>query len=142
MPWNLEEALAYYKRQGAPGDQNALIGLLKEIQANSGGSIPISSLTHAASVYQIKESLLHALIRRVPTLRMGDRHVLQVCAGPNCGKSAALAAFAEELCSKKKDTVTLQFTPCMRMCGKGPNIKYDGQIFHKVTPELLEDLMK
>ena len=31
MEWNLEEALDYYRRQGAPGDQNALIALLKEI---------------------------------------------------------------------------------------------------------------
>lgn len=29
MEWNLEEALDYYRRQGAPGDQNALIALLK-----------------------------------------------------------------------------------------------------------------
>ena len=28
MDWNLDEALEYYRRQGAPGDQNALIALL------------------------------------------------------------------------------------------------------------------
>ena len=38
MGWNLEEALTYYRRMGAPGDQNALIGLLREIQQEHGGS--------------------------------------------------------------------------------------------------------
>ena len=36
MEWNLDEALDYYHRQGAPGDQNALISLLKEIQKENG----------------------------------------------------------------------------------------------------------
>ena len=40
MEWNLNDAIAYYKKQGAPGDQNALVGLLREIQAEYGGKIP------------------------------------------------------------------------------------------------------
>ena len=32
MNWNLEEAISYYQKQGAPRDQGALISLLKEIQ--------------------------------------------------------------------------------------------------------------
>ena len=32
MSWNLNEAVQYYKTQGAPGDQNALTGLLREVQ--------------------------------------------------------------------------------------------------------------
>ena len=32
MSWDLEEAAAYYGKQGAPGDQNAVINLLREIQ--------------------------------------------------------------------------------------------------------------
>ena len=30
--WTLEEALAYYRRQGAPGEQGALVALLREVQ--------------------------------------------------------------------------------------------------------------
>ena len=55
MDWNLEEALAYYKTQGAPRDQSAVIALLKEIQANSGGSIPAYAVTHAAESYGAEE---------------------------------------------------------------------------------------
>ena len=29
----MEEMLTYYRKQGAPGDQTALVGLLKEVQA-------------------------------------------------------------------------------------------------------------
>ena len=36
MNWNLEEAISYYRSMGAPSDQNALIGLLKEIQRERG----------------------------------------------------------------------------------------------------------
>ena len=28
MDWNLQEAVTYYRRQGAPGDQLALVSLL------------------------------------------------------------------------------------------------------------------
>ena len=30
--WNLEEAVSYYKKQGAPSDQSALVSLLREVQ--------------------------------------------------------------------------------------------------------------
>ena len=32
MTWNLSEALEYYKRQGAPADQSALIAQLTEAE--------------------------------------------------------------------------------------------------------------
>ena len=43
MAWNLKEAVAYYKKQGAPGDQMALTGLLREVQEESGiSATPVS----------------------------------------------------------------------------------------------------
>ena len=79
MQWNLEEALSYYKTLGAPEDQNVLISLLREIQQESGGSIPGFAVTEAAAFYGIKDSLLLALVHRVPSLRLGDTHVLELC---------------------------------------------------------------
>ena len=35
MSWNLEEAVTYYRSQGAPGDQNAVINLLREMEFKS-----------------------------------------------------------------------------------------------------------
>jgi len=137
MAWELKEALEYYAKQGAPRDQNALVSLLREIQEENGGGIPRWLLPSVAEAYGIKESLLLALIRRFPRLRLADTHLLEICAGPNCGKHTALAAAAEEL---RKKGITVKFVPCMRMCGKGPNLKWDGKLYHGGTPELLKQL--
>ena len=61
-----------------------------------------------------------------------------MCAGPNCGKHKALAACAKELSSGGQ--FTLKFTPCMRMCGKGPNLRWDGVLYHQATEDLLRTL--
>ena len=140
MAWNPEEALSYYKTQGAPRDQTALVSLLREIQAENGGSIPSYLLKTIADAYDIKETLLLAVIRRIPSLRLGNTHCLELCAGPNCGKHTALAACAEQLCAASGGRITLKYVPCMRMCGKGPNIRWDGVVYHRATEELLRKL--
>jgi len=141
MDWNLEEAVSYYKRMGAPRDQSALTGLLREVQQENGGSIPPSAVVQIANAYQIKESFLLAIIKRLPSLRLGNTHCLELCAGPNCGKHAALAAYAEKLHTASGKKFTLRFVPCMRMCGKGPNLKWDGTIYHKADDILLRKLL-
>ena len=136
--WNLEEAISYYKKQGAPSDQSALVSLLREVQQENGGAVPKSALPAMAEGLGVKESYLMAVIRRIPSLRLSDMHTLELCAGPNCGKHAALAASAEKLCKGKN--IALKFTPCMRLCGKGPNLKWDGKLYHKADEALLRSL--
>ena len=140
MEWDLKEAMDYYRRQGAPGDQNALIGLLRELQQQEGGRITRGSLAEIARGYGIKEALLTAIIRRVPRLQLADYHVLELCAGPNCGKHRALAENAEGLAAESGGKIRLKFVPCMRMCGKGPNLRWDGTLYHGATEELLRRL--
>ena len=141
MAWNLQEALDYYKKQGAPSDHSALISLLSEIQQEHSGSIPKVLLPEIAAYYGTKEALLLAIIRRIPRLHLSDLHTLEVCSGPNCGKSAALAKAAENLCAAHPN-IRLKFVPCMRLCGKGPNIKWDGTLYHKADETLLRELTK
>ena len=141
MAWNLQEAISHYKSIGAPADQNMLISLLREIQAESGGSIPQYVLAEITQAYNIKEGMLLALIRRIPSLRLGSGHALEMCAGPNCGKHRELAAFAESL-QKEDGKFVLKFVPCMRMCGKGPNIKWDGKLYHQANKTLIYELVK
>lgn len=135
----MEKLIEYYKSLGAPSDQSALISLLKEVQQENGGGVPQYLIAALAEGLCIKESYLLAIIRRIPSLRLADTHLLEICAGPNCGKHAAFAAFAQKLESKH---ITVKFVPCMRMCGKGPNIKWDGKLYHQATPELLQKLIK
>ena len=47
--WTLEEALAYYRRQGAPGEQGALVALLREVQEERGGALPAADLAEIAA---------------------------------------------------------------------------------------------
>ena len=140
MAFSLEEAAAYYKKQGAPGDQSALVSLLREVQQENGGAIPLAVLPVLGENLGVRESFLQAVIRRIPSLRLSDSHTLELCAGPNCGKHAALAAAAEKLCKGKN--VTLKFLPCMRMCGKGPNLKWDGTLYHRADEALLKRLLE
>lgn len=140
MSWNLEEAIGYYQTQGAPSDQSALVNLLREVQQENGGGIPRYMLGTVADTYGVKESYLLALIKRIPRLRLEDSHCLEICAGPNCGKRARLAEFAQAQGFAGK--ITIKQVPCMRMCGKGPNIKWDGTLYHQADEALLRRLME
>ena len=139
MNWELREALASYKDRGAPGDQNALIALLREIQ-NQYGGIPAGLLTPVAEYYGIRATLLTALIRRIPSLRLADTHTLEICGGPNCGKHRTLWEAAEKLCKDRRD-IMLKQVPCMRLCGKGPNLRWDGKLYHKADEAFLRKLI-
>ena len=137
----MDEILEYYRRQGAPSDQTAVIGLLRELQSLYGGSIPQWVPDVVAEKLGTKPGLLLALIRRIPSLRLGQGHLLELCAGPNCGKHAHLLSLAEELAKGRSD-VTVKTVPCQRLCGKGPNIRYDGVLHHKADEALIRDLLK
>ena len=138
MNWDLKEAIAYYRRQGAPSDQQALISLLKEANQHHQG-ISREMLTQITEAYGIRESILHALIRRIPGLRRNNTHCLELCAGVNCGKHQHLAALAEQLAASRN--VTVKYVPCMRMCGKGPNLRWDGVLYHHADEALLRKLL-
>lgn len=142
MAWSLNEAILYYKSQGAPADQTALVSLFREIQRENGNSIPLPYLGAVAESYGVKASFLQAVIKRIPSLRLGDTHELCLCAGPNCGKHTALAACAEKLCASSGGKITLKYSGCMRMCGKGPNVKFDGKLYHQATEDLLRQLVE
>ena len=142
MSWDFEEAIAYYKKQGAPGDQSALVSLLREVQRESGGRIPRSALELIAKACAVKESYLLAVIKRIPSLRLADTHCLELCSGPNCSKRAGLASFVEKTYGTNPAKFTVKFVPCMRMCGKGPNIKWDGKLHHQADEALLRRLIE
>ena len=141
MSWEISEATQYYKGQGAPGDQNALTSLLREIQSEF-GAIPQWTLGEIAGGYEIKETYLQAIIKRIPSLRLEDTHLLELCGGPNCSKRARLADFVEKTYGKQPQTFTLRYTGCMRMCGKGPNLKWGGKVYNGADEALIKTLVE
>ena len=141
MDWDLKEAVEYYRRQGAPGDQSAVIALLRELQQENGGAIPRKLLAEAAELLGTKEALFLALVKRIPSLRLSDTHILEICAGPNCPKRADLAGFVEKTYGKNRK-FTVKTVPCMRLCGKGPNIKWDGVVYHPADAALIRKLVE
>ena len=137
MNFDLKEAVDYYRRQGAPGDQNALRNLLSEVQEAHSGAIPQYLLPIIAGELGTKESFLAAIIRRIPSLRMADRHLLEICGGPNCPRKADLSHFLDRAGGK----LEVRLVPCMRLCGKGPNIRFDGKLYHGADAALVEKLL-
>ena len=137
MDWNLDEALDFYCKQGAPGDQTALISLLREIQQKNGNGVPRWMIGRIADRYGVRESFLLAVVKRIPALRLENTHTLELCGGPNCSRRAPLAAFVESTYGKQPKAFTLRYTGCMRMCGKGPNCKWDGVLYNGADEALI-----
>lgn len=137
----LEKIVEYYRKQGAPVDQSALVALLKEVQSELGGSLNKGTLAQIARSLSVKESFLEAVVKRIPSLRLSGGHILELCGGPNCGKHHKLTQFVtREL--EKKPGLTVKYVPCMRLCGKGPNIRWDGKLYHGADEALLRKLME
>ena len=139
--WNLEEAVAYYRKQGAPNDQSALVSLLRELQDENGGGLPKGMLPEIAQLLATKESYLLAVIKRIPSLRIADTHILELCGGPNCSKRARLAEFVEKTYGSKPKGFEVRYVNCMRMCGKGPNIRWDGTLYNGADEALIRRLI-
>lgn len=143
MTWDLQEALLHYKNQGAPNDQTALTALLREVQEEHGGAIPAGLLPEIAASYKIKESFLLAVIRRIPSLKLAQQKpCLELCAGPNCPKRANLAGFVEKTYGRDPKHFTLKYVGCMRMCGKGPNLRWNGQVYNQADEKLIRSLVE
>ena len=139
MNFDLEEAIGHSRRMGAPADQQAVIALLREVQSLY-GSIPSWAPEQIAEKLGTKPGLLLALIRRIPSLRLGEGHLLEICAGPNCGKHTHLLELARKIEKESGGKIEVRTVPCMRMCGKGPNVKWDAALYHGATKELLQEL--
>ena len=138
MDSHWEELIAYYRKQGAPGNQTALISLLREIQQTNGDSLRTEDLSLIAAAFSVSENFLRAVIRRIPSLHLAGGHTLELCAGKNCSRHRALAECAEVL--SKEHGFTLRYVPCMRLCGMGPNLRWNGKVYHKGDEALLRQL--
>ena len=149
--WHLKDALDRYRAQGAPQNQQVLIALLQEVQAEKGGVLPQKSLNKIAERYALKPSLLSALIRQIPDLRTEDApHHLEIFGKKSCRKNGAgkLAAFVEATYDVKdggvssNGTFTYCTTHCLKKCGKGPVIRWDQTLYPHADEALIRSLVE
>ena len=142
----MNELIDYYRSQGAPQDQQMLIALLREVQEQNGGALSAAALRTIADELAIKESMLAALIRRVPSLRMDTApHLLEMC--QTCPKGRELRAWVESTWQVSSGGACeaagfrYRVTPCMKNCKFGPSIKWDGTLYSHATKELIQQLI-
>lgn len=143
---DLHEKIEYYKGQGAPQDQQMLIALMREVQEESGGVLALHTLEAIADACGVKTTVLHALIRRVSSLRCETApHRLEVCG--TCRAGAGLRAFIERTYGVKSGDAAreagfrYQVTPCMKNCKNGPSVKWDGQLYAAADEALIRKLI-
>ena len=137
--WNIDEAIAYYRDQGAPSDQQMLIALLREIQQET-GPLTQEVLSQVERAFGLSASMLPALIRRVPSLRLDAHpHRLELC--QNCGRR--LAVWVENEygvkpgCACDAYGFTFQLTGCMKNCKASPSMKWDGVLYPKASEDTI-----
>ena len=143
----LKDSIDYYREQGAPGDQQMLIALLREVQEARGGTLDGEALETIASAFDLKKSMLEAIIRRVPSLRLqGIPNRLEVCG--TCPKGRALRAFIENNwhiqsggeCAEAGFSYCV--TGCMKNCKNGPSLRLNGTLYSGADEALVQKLIQ
>ena len=147
--WIINEAVEYYKGQDAPQNQFALVELLKEVQEHNDGVLADNVVQEIASLLNIKPSFLNAVIKRYPSLKSAAApHRLEICGGKNCAGngSAALLKFIKQTYNVDNGGISVSggfsfaVCNCLKHCGKGQNIKWDGEVYNAAAPELIKRL--
>ena len=147
MENNLHEIVSHYTDMGAPQDQQMLIALLKDVQGQTGGTLPGAVIAKLAEHLQVKEALLRALINRVPSLRLQEAaHLIEVCA--TCPAGGAIRAFIEDTYHVKSGGICPQkgfayrVVPCMKNCKNGPSVRFDGVLYPAATVDKVKALIE
>jgi len=142
----IQEIIEYYRGQGAPQDQQMLIALLRELQEIEGGVLSQNVLEEIARAYGVRQTMLQALIRRVPGLRgEGVPHRLEVCG--TCKAGARLRSFIEKTYGVKSGSCneamgfSYRVTPCMKNCKNGPSVRWDGNLYGNADEAMIRELI-
>lgn len=69
--------------------------------------------------------------------------VIEICVGSACYLLGAqdLLEMIENLPPETKEKIDLRGASCLKACGKGPNIKVNGELISNVTPQKLMDII-
>ena len=143
----IREMIEYYRAQGAPQDQQMLIALLREAQEAAGGMLTPELLAEIAKAYGIRDNMLRAMIRYVPSLRLHTvPHRLEICG--SCRAGAGLRNMIERTDGVKSGGsceeagFSYRVTPCMKNCKNGPSVRFDGVLYAHADEALLRGLIE
>lgn len=141
----IEETL----RRSCP-EREQLLPVLQEIQEKV-GYLSREALESVAHFFNLPPSEIFSIVtfynhfRRKPP----GRHPVHVCMGTACyllGGNLILDAFSRELQIKKGDTTedrqfSLESTACFGCCNVAPVVKINSQIYSKMTPGKVEEVI-
>nr|WP_297175585.1 NAD(P)H-dependent oxidoreductase subunit E [uncultured Agathobaculum sp.] len=143
----LDELMEVYRSRGVARDQNELVQMLREAQMLCGGVIPQKALEEIAQKLEIKMTFIDAVLKRYASIKVSSaRHLLTICGDRKCIKGAQLADFIErEYCVRPGGISQAGFryrvAGCMKACGKGPCIKWDGKLYTDMTVDRLRHIV-
>ena len=146
MSESLQEIVTYYKNQGAPGDQVALLSCLREAQQACGGMLDSAAQAQIAALLGVKPSYLQAVAKRISDLKLsGAAHTLTVCTGVNCTrKGSEIRRYLEQELGAQPDKTFLggkwmyRTAGCQRACRTAPNVRIDGELITGITLDALK----
>lgn len=141
----IEEILAGFH----PERENLLL-VLQEVQEKV-GYLSREMMENVAHFFQVPPSEIFSIVtfyhqfRRKPL----GRHPIHVCLGTAChlqGGNLILNAFSRELQIAQGDTsedggFSLDATACFGCCNVAPVVKINGQIYPKMTPGRVEEVL-
>ncbi|MDP1884692.1 MAG: NAD(P)H-dependent oxidoreductase subunit E [Candidatus Moranbacteria bacterium] len=119
---------------------NAAFGYVGEEEARKAAdyfSVPFSKVYETASFYDLVKT------KKQPNL------VIQVCSGANCAVKNSFKVIREiesQLRIKAGDDfnpkVKLEIISCLGQCGQGPVMVVNGNVFARVTPSSVDDILR
>jgi NADH:ubiquinone oxidoreductase subunit E len=144
----LEVVEKIVNKYGSTRDE--LIPILNEINKEL-GYVPSEALEHISRMIKAPKSQLFGVTtfyRMLSTKKRG-KHVIQFCESAPChvvGGREVWQALQENLNLAEDDTSadgkwTLITTSCLGLCGVGPVIVVDEDIYGNVTPEQVSDIL-
>ncbi len=143
------EVLNRYEDRKDEGGQELIVTLLHEAQ-DIFGFIPVNVQTKISEYMNVKPSTISVLIKMIPALK-GEyyKHKITVCSGPRCGAKGGqdiIQAVEQALGIKpgqvSKDQKFLYTTQnCLKKCGLAPNMYIDDELYSKLKPEEIKDIL-
>lgn len=100
-------------------------------------SVPLSRVFETASFYDLVK------------VKKQSNLLIQICSGANCAMKNACKVISEietQLNVKAGDEfnpkVKLEVISCLGQCGNGPVLIVNGNVFTKVTPDSVDDILR